>query len=451
MSKESKESKGDMGYTVELWVYDLSHGMARAMSPQLLGKQIDGVWHTGVVVYGYEYFFGGGIQATTPGSTQAGRPLRVVKLGVTHITQDVFHDFLRNVSNKYTQQTYNLLNNNCNNFSNAVSNFLLDKDIPEYILNLPQEALNTPLGQSFAPMLASMQNQMAQNVVPWGSSTLALPPINKNPPMGYSEDKEEKSSTVKNDNKEQEAKDKKKDMKSETKKHSNGKHSHEEMKLKAIKPISKPMTYPDQNAAKFLGLLQSFNKKMKASKPDMALKEDELKTLTGLKGTISKKEVVIPKAVSEGIDKLLLHWPSKFLFPVVGVYEALLLRPAQCEIFIGRMEKSLPKLFSLLPSESNSKVNTKPYVQGKVLGMFCHMFTNPKLGAVILEKEEFLEVLISALESKETLVRVPAARLLVNVCITISKSEEENECVFRLANFLPYIIGEESRAQFCSM
>ncbi len=29
--------------------------MARMMSPQLLGKQIDGIWHTGLVAYGYEY------------------------------------------------------------------------------------------------------------------------------------------------------------------------------------------------------------------------------------------------------------------------------------------------------------------------------------------------------------------------------------------------------------
>jgi len=37
------------GVKVSLHLYDLSQGMARAMSAQLLGKQIDGVWHTGVV------------------------------------------------------------------------------------------------------------------------------------------------------------------------------------------------------------------------------------------------------------------------------------------------------------------------------------------------------------------------------------------------------------------
>ena len=37
--------------SVTLRVYDLSRGMARQMSPALLGKQIEGIWHTGVLVF----------------------------------------------------------------------------------------------------------------------------------------------------------------------------------------------------------------------------------------------------------------------------------------------------------------------------------------------------------------------------------------------------------------
>ena len=51
-----------MSSGVSVHVYDLSQGLAAALSPSLIGKQIGGVWHTGVVVYGREYFFGGGIQ-----------------------------------------------------------------------------------------------------------------------------------------------------------------------------------------------------------------------------------------------------------------------------------------------------------------------------------------------------------------------------------------------------
>jgi hypothetical protein len=52
---------------VQLVVYDLSRGMATAMSQSILGQQIDGIWHTGIQVFGTEYYFGGGIQMQPTG------------------------------------------------------------------------------------------------------------------------------------------------------------------------------------------------------------------------------------------------------------------------------------------------------------------------------------------------------------------------------------------------
>lgn len=51
---------------VTLLVYDISNGMAKSLSPMFLGKTIEGVWHTGVVVYGNEYYYGGGICIGVP-------------------------------------------------------------------------------------------------------------------------------------------------------------------------------------------------------------------------------------------------------------------------------------------------------------------------------------------------------------------------------------------------
>ena len=39
-------------HDVVLHLYDLSQGMARTMSAALLGRQVEGIWHTGVVVHG---------------------------------------------------------------------------------------------------------------------------------------------------------------------------------------------------------------------------------------------------------------------------------------------------------------------------------------------------------------------------------------------------------------
>jgi hypothetical protein len=46
---------------VSIYLYDISNGMARSFSPMFLGKTIEGIWHTGLVVYGNEYYYGGGV------------------------------------------------------------------------------------------------------------------------------------------------------------------------------------------------------------------------------------------------------------------------------------------------------------------------------------------------------------------------------------------------------
>jgi hypothetical protein len=83
--------------------------MAAQMSQALIGKQIDYIPHTGIVVYGVEYFFGGGIQKMPPAqveSTFGLRPVKTEVLGTTDITQDVFHTFLAGISSRFTPETY---------------------------------------------------------------------------------------------------------------------------------------------------------------------------------------------------------------------------------------------------------------------------------------------------------------------------------------------------------
>lgn len=53
---------------------------------------------------------------------------------------------------------YNLLHHNCNTFSEDLCQFLCGIGIPKYILDLPQEFLSTPLGQSLAPLIASLDS-----------------------------------------------------------------------------------------------------------------------------------------------------------------------------------------------------------------------------------------------------------------------------------------------------
>lgn len=73
-------------------------------------------------------------------------PVDVVSLGTTSVPIERFERFLREISPRFTAATYDLLANNCNNFSNELATFLLGTGIPQHILDLPNEALSTPLG-----------------------------------------------------------------------------------------------------------------------------------------------------------------------------------------------------------------------------------------------------------------------------------------------------------------
>ncbi len=39
--------------------------------------QLDGIWHTSIVVGGQEIYYGGGIQTAVPGTTPHGQPVEV--------------------------------------------------------------------------------------------------------------------------------------------------------------------------------------------------------------------------------------------------------------------------------------------------------------------------------------------------------------------------------------
>ncbi|KAL6591363.1 hypothetical protein ACP70R_049866 [Stipagrostis hirtigluma subsp. patula] len=163
------------GYKVTLNVYDLSNGLARQLSTSFLGKPIEAIWHTGVVVYGNEYYFGGGIQSSPAGATPYGRPLRVVELGVTHVPRDVFEDFLRDIAPRYTAETYRLLTHNCNNFSNEVAQFLVGAGVPDYILNLPAEVMSSPMGPLIMPMIQNLEATLRSNVAPEATQFVPTP------------------------------------------------------------------------------------------------------------------------------------------------------------------------------------------------------------------------------------------------------------------------------------
>ncbi|KAL6443949.1 hypothetical protein ACFW04_001733 [Cataglyphis niger] len=154
------EDTEDVRTSVELYIYDLTKGMATIMSPMLIGRQLDGIWHTAIVAYGREYFFGpAGINSVRPGSTELGEPQRVEKLGETYLPYTVFLEYINGLgTSTFAPGTYHLFKYNCNTFTEELSNFLVGKGIPKYILDLPEEILQTPIGQALSPLIETLSS-----------------------------------------------------------------------------------------------------------------------------------------------------------------------------------------------------------------------------------------------------------------------------------------------------
>ncbi|KAG8517892.1 Desumoylating isopeptidase 1 [Galemys pyrenaicus] len=202
-------------YPVKLYVYDLSKGLARRLSPIMLGEgegqgragaartagadrsQVScfpvplRCRHTSIVVHKDEFFFGSGGISSCPPPHQSNRLIVDVSANLPCFS---VHVFPRSKGSRVCEETdrrccgmgvegpgtgedYNLFEHNCNTFSNEVAQFLTGRKIPSYITDLPSEVLSTsclcflhrPFGQALRPILDNIPIQ------PPGGSTVGRP------------------------------------------------------------------------------------------------------------------------------------------------------------------------------------------------------------------------------------------------------------------------------------
>lgn len=154
-------------FQVQLAIYDLSNGIAKALSAQLLGPQhsIEIVPHTSILAFGKEYYFGAtGVEQTDPHHFRSTRqlfPIQIQDLGHTTVSQEEFERWCKtHVENGlYASHSYDLFVRNCNNFSHhaATEGLRLKQAVPEWILDVPRRVLASPMGPLIRPMLEQMQ------------------------------------------------------------------------------------------------------------------------------------------------------------------------------------------------------------------------------------------------------------------------------------------------------
>ncbi|KAI5950708.1 hypothetical protein KGF57_004256 [Candida theae] len=111
---------------VQVYVYDLSRGLARTYSPQS---------------HHLKY----------------GAPIEVIDVGETYVDDETIEAFVNDLRSredmKYDAAQYDLFTNNCNHFTNTILEFLCDKTLDDRILKLPEVVLNTPAGQMLQQMI----------------------------------------------------------------------------------------------------------------------------------------------------------------------------------------------------------------------------------------------------------------------------------------------------------
>jgi hypothetical protein len=106
---------------------------------------------SGIVVYGKEYFFGGGIATAPPGGTHFGVPLEVIELGTTEVPEALFDEWLRGAASaRFRAEDYNLLHHNCNTFTDEVLAGAIDR-------SSDQERWSPPAASNGSPPLVAQR------------------------------------------------------------------------------------------------------------------------------------------------------------------------------------------------------------------------------------------------------------------------------------------------------
>lgn len=139
---------------VTLHLYDISHGAAQKVSPWLVSKQLEGLWHSGICVFGKEYFFSRDTVFDEAGATSFGKPEKVLHLGTTLWRQSELHKFIvDDLKPVFHRGTYDIIDNNCNHFTNRVSQYLLGKALPDEVLEQPACLKSSAAVRTLRPIL----------------------------------------------------------------------------------------------------------------------------------------------------------------------------------------------------------------------------------------------------------------------------------------------------------
>lgn len=156
---------------VSLHLYNLSNRAERFVGRIVLG--MDGVWHSGVAVHGFEYWYSGPVYRCRAARTPFGTPETSVPLGHTLCSHRELLVMVRTeLLPRFAADSYDVLRLNCNDFCDALSLLLVGRHIPSTIREQADRAMESALLRWVQPMAKGWTSVQS---VPGRGSQLTLP------------------------------------------------------------------------------------------------------------------------------------------------------------------------------------------------------------------------------------------------------------------------------------
>lgn len=159
---------------VEVRVYDIDRYGLSPIASKALRKEVDGIYHVAISVYGIEYWYDHQINQVDLAEVEFCHgfgPCNTYQLGETTMPREEFEEWLYSeIKDEYVIEKYDCFNHNCHHFANELALKLTDgrEGIPQWCIDHGEKGLEM-LPKDRAELIKNVSNKIARiMMLSWG-------------------------------------------------------------------------------------------------------------------------------------------------------------------------------------------------------------------------------------------------------------------------------------------